>query len=124
MLSESEIEKYARLGQLLLYRSAAWRVNQIPIAMLSTLVLSTNAGLWRTQIRTHRSEEHKAGESDDPEVHGVDSIATIELEESTLDIGASKQRIKQRTDQKTFSQPIAQVEHNIGDDIDRLRGDE
>ena len=38
-------------------------------------------GLRRTRVRTHRGEEHEAGEGDDPEVHGVDNVTTIELEE-------------------------------------------
>ena len=122
--SESEIEKYARPGQFLLYRSAAWRVNQTPIAISSTLALSIIANLWRTQIRTRRTKKHEAGEGDDPEVHGVDSIAAVELEESTLGTWASGRKIKQRTDQKTISQPTTQVEHNVGDDIDRFGGNE
>ena len=36
-------------------------------------------------MRTQGTEVHKAGESDDPEVFGVDNVATIELrEELTL----------------------------------------
>ena len=30
-------------------------------------------------MRTHRAQEHEAGESDNPEFLGVDKIATIEL---------------------------------------------
>ena len=30
-------------------------------------------------MRTHRAEVHEAGEGDNPEVLGVDNIATIEL---------------------------------------------
>ena len=44
-LSESETEKYARPGQLLLDRSAVWKVNKMPIAILSTLVLSVAVSL-------------------------------------------------------------------------------
>ena len=35
-------------------------------------------------MRTQRANEHEAREGDDPEVHGVDYVATIELEESAL----------------------------------------
>ena len=35
---------------------------------------------WRTHIRTHGSKVHKAGDDDDPEVHGVNHVATVELE--------------------------------------------
>ena len=31
-------------------------------------------------MRTHRSEVHEAGEGDDPEVLGVDEVATMELQ--------------------------------------------
>ena len=34
---------------------------------------------------THRAEVHEAGEGDNPWVHGVDNVATIELEEPMLD---------------------------------------
>ena len=34
---------------------------------------------------THRAEVHKTGEGDSPRVHGVDSVATMELEGPTLD---------------------------------------
>ena len=36
-------------------------------------------------MRTKRGKVHEAGEGDDPEVRGVDNVATIELEESELD---------------------------------------
>ena len=32
-------------------------------------------------MRTYRTEVHEAGEGDDPEVRGVDNVATIKLEE-------------------------------------------
>ena len=35
-------------------------------------------------MRTQRAKEHEAGQGDDPEVHGVDYVAAIELEESGL----------------------------------------
>ena len=52
----------------------------MPIPILSTLVLSVATGSWRTQIRTYRAEVHEAGEGDDPEVLGVDEVATMELQ--------------------------------------------
>ena len=56
-------------------------MNVIPIAMLIMLTQSVATSLWRTRIRTHRGEEHEAGEGDDPGVHDVDNVTTIELEE-------------------------------------------
>ena len=85
-LSESETEKYARPGQLLLDRAAVWKVNKMPIAILSTLALSVAVSLWRTQIRTHGAEVQEARESNGPEVLGVDNVTTIKLgEELELD---------------------------------------
>ena len=52
----------------------------MPIPILSTLVLSVATGSWRTQVRTYRAEVHEAGEGDDPEVLGVDEVATMELQ--------------------------------------------
>ena len=46
-------------------------------------------------MRTKRAEEYEAGQGDDPEVHGVDSVATIELgDELALDIWISQRTIK------------------------------
>jgi len=54
------------------------------------------------KIRTHRGKVHEAGEGHDPEVHGVDHVTTVELEEeSASDTWTSERRIKQRTDQET-----------------------
>ena len=52
----------------------------MPIPILLTLVLSVATGSWRTQVRTYRAEVHEAGEGDDPEVLGVDEVATMELQ--------------------------------------------
>ena len=52
----------------------------MPIPILLTLVLSVATGSWRTQVRTYRAEVHEAGEDDDPEVLGVDEVATMELQ--------------------------------------------
>ena len=54
-------------------------MSMIPIARLTMLAQSAAAGLLRTQIRTHGGKVHEAGEGDDPEVHGVDHVTSIEL---------------------------------------------
>jgi len=64
------------------------------------LIWSVALGLQRTKLRTHRGKEHEEGEGDDPEVHGVNYVATIKLEESVLDVWASKYYIEQRTNHK------------------------
>ena len=51
----------------------------MPIAVLMALVLNVATDLQRTQMRTQRAKVHEAGEGDDPEVLGVDNVATIEL---------------------------------------------
>ena len=43
-----------------------------------------------SKIRTHRAEVHEAGEGDNPDVRGVDYVATIKLEDLTLDTSASE----------------------------------
>ena len=46
-------------------------------------------------MRTRRAKVHKAGDGDDPEVLGVDKIATIELGEMVvLDTWMSEHNIK------------------------------
>ena len=37
--------------------------------------------LRRARARTHGGKVHEEGEGDDPELHGVEYVATIELEE-------------------------------------------
>ena len=62
----------------------------MPSATLTTLAQSIAISSWRARMRTHRSEVHEAGEGDDPEVLGVDYIATIELgKDPALDIRMS-----------------------------------
>ena len=52
---------------------------------------------------TYRAEVYETGEDDDPEVHGVDNVAAIELgEELGLNTWASERMIKWRADQKTI----------------------
>ena len=45
-------------------------------------------------MRTERAEVHEAGEGDDPEVLGVDYVATIKLKELTSDTWMIKRGIK------------------------------
>ena len=74
------------------------------IAISSTLALSATASWWRAQIRTYRANVHEAGEGDDPEVLGVDYVATVELQgESALGTCTGERIIEQRTNQKTVS---------------------
>jgi len=86
-LSEIETEKYGRLKRMVVTSQAVLSgcevryTNRIPVAILTMLAQSATASLWRTQIRTHRAEVHEAGEGDGPEVHGIDHIASVELEE-------------------------------------------
>ena len=70
--------------------------------MLMTLTVSVAAGLYETQIRTHSGEVYEAGEGNNPAVHCMDYVATIELEEATLDTLSDECSIKQRTDQKSI----------------------
>ena len=63
-------------------------------------------------MHTQRAEVHEAGEGDDPEVHAVDCIATVELEdEPTLDRWVSGHSNKRRAYQEAVSQPTVQEEH-------------
>ena len=73
------------------------------VAILPTLALSVIATSWRTQMRTYRTEVHEAGEGDDPEIFGVDYVATVELQwGATLDTCTGERIIEQRTNQKTI----------------------
>ena len=50
------------------------------------LVLSVASGIWRTQIRTERAEEHEGGEGDDPGVGSANCMIMVELEEPGLGV--------------------------------------
>ena len=103
-LSETEIERYATAGQKEPYTSGARWMSMVPTTILSTLALSATACSGRTRVPTYRAEVHKAGEGNDPEIHRVDNVTTIELGEGLgLNTWLSERRIKQRTDQKTIS---------------------
>ena len=53
-------------------------------------------------MRTQRAEEREAGEGDDPEIHRVDNVTTIELEGLVSETWVNKRSIEQRTDQKAI----------------------
>ena len=74
----------------------------MPIATLVMLAQSVATDLWRTQMRTYRAKVHEAGEDDDPDVLGVDNIATVKLRESVLGALMAERSVKRRTDQKTI----------------------
>ena len=45
-------------------------------------------------MRTKRAKEHEAREGDDSGVPGVHDIATIDLEEATLETWTSERRVR------------------------------
>lgn len=128
-LSETEIEKYGRPKliaiefQMLLFGCEVWYMNMIPIATLTTSAQNDATGLRRTRVRTHRGEVHEAGEGDNPVVHGVDNITTIELEEATC-VRYPGERLWHKAYQKTIGEPIVQEKHEVGNDTDGLGVDE
>ena len=87
ILSETEIAKYGRpkklaIGVWGLFRPQACQTSIIiPIAEPITLAQSITAGLAKIRTRTHRAKVHEAGKGSNPEVPGVNHIATKELEE-------------------------------------------
>ena len=95
-LSETEMERYgtpklmAAEVQMLLCGRESWYMNTVPIARLIVSVQSVAGGLRRTRVRTQRGKEHEGREGDDPDIPGVDYVATIELEESTVSARMSK----------------------------------
>ena len=68
----------------------------------AVLVALAQVGLRRFRVRTDRNEVHQAGEGDDPELHGVNYVATIELRER-LDIRQKAVSIGNRAYQKSIS---------------------
>jgi len=66
-----------------------WADHQDTHRCVVKVSLERHQHLWRTQTRTYRGEVHEARGSDDPEVPGVDHVATIELEELWSDTRAS-----------------------------------
>jgi hypothetical protein len=63
-----------------------WARNQIPVAVVNVAVLAESVaiGLRRDRVRTERTDEHEAGESDDAVVHIVNSPAVINLKAARL----------------------------------------
>ena len=56
-------------------------MSRAPIANRSvTLAQSVAIGLQRTRIRTYRGKEREEGKGHDPDVPGVNHVATMELE--------------------------------------------
>ena len=91
MLSETEISRYIRPEPWVKGGSSSAHVSQgettrtkMPIPVWMGLAGVTT--LWGTQLRTQGGDVHGTGDDDDPEIHGVDYVATVELEELVLDI--------------------------------------
>ena len=78
-------------------------MKKTPITIMFTLALIAAASFRRDRIRTQRAKVHEAGKGDGPDIHGVNYITTIELEEPTLDTWTNKWSTKQEADQKTIS---------------------
>ena len=73
-------------------------------------------------MRTRRAKVHETGDGDDPEVLGVDKIATVELGEVVvLDTWMGERNIKRRADQKAIGQQIVQGERNIWDNTEPFK---
>ena len=96
-LSETEIERYGRpkwtaTETQSICSPRAWSTSVImPAAIFVTSTQSIAAGSRRTRTRTNRGKVHETGEGDDPEVRGVDCVATIELvTEPSSDAWATK----------------------------------
>ena len=64
-------------------------------------------------MRTYRPEVHEAGEGDDPEIHGVDDVTTIELGEGLVldtwgvNAGSNKELTKRPSANQLFMIAIA-----------------
>ena len=71
-------------------------------------------------MRTQRGKVHDTREGDGPDIHGIDDIATVELEAVALDTWMGERSTKQRTDQKTIGQQIVQGETDILNNSDRV----
>ena len=67
----------------------------VPITISLALALSVVPVRGDLKMPTYRAEVYETGEDDDPEVHGVDNVAAIELgEELGLDTWVSECRTK------------------------------
>ena len=78
-------------------------MKKTPITIMFTLALIAAASFRGDRIRTQRAKVHEAGKGDGPDIHRVNYIATIELEEPTLDTWMNECSIKQKADQKNIS---------------------
>ena len=64
---------------------------------------------------TYRPEVHEAGEGDDPEVHGVDNVTTIELGEGlALDVWVSARRINRDLTKRPSANQLFKVAATLG----------
>ena len=69
-LSESEIERHARLDQrFFVTHSLVVQIVNIPIAISLKLALRIIGVRGETETPTERGKVHEAGEGDSPEVH-------------------------------------------------------
>ena len=102
-LSESEIERYARLDQTpIVTRSSVGHIDKTPIAISSALALSATS-IRREQIHTHGTEVHEKGEGSDQKVLGVECIASVELgEKLALRTRTGDGGARRKTNQKTI----------------------
>ena len=79
-LSESEIERHARLDQrFFVTHSLVVQIVSIPIAISLKLALRIIGVCGETETPTERGKVHEAGEGDSPEVHGENYVATVDL---------------------------------------------
>ena len=62
--------------------------------------------LVENSIPTQRAEVHKARGGGSPEVLGVNDVATIELEETTLATWTNERNARQETYHEAIGQPI------------------
>jgi hypothetical protein len=101
-LSETEIEKYGRPKlmatefQMLLFGLRGLVDEHDTHRYINDVSPERCRRFVENSIRTHRGKVHEAGEGDDPEVHGVDYVATIELGG-----GAGVRHLGERTQHQT-----------------------
>ena len=106
-LSETEIERYRRPKSRVVEAREPphlldWKTSvMIPVATL--IMLAQSSLLGRTLTRTHRGKVHETREGDDPGIHEVNHVTTIELEELVLDAWVRERGTNQRTNQKAIS---------------------
>lgn len=55
-------------------------MKMIPVAVSMTLIESVGVAPRRAGARTQRSKVHQTWENNDPVVHGIDHVATVELD--------------------------------------------